>query len=354
MTDVLMESLEAQLTEWEESINEGYKLIKDVERKKPEAVKAWNASKIDRAIGYYRDLFGEYPSKAELSHLTGLDPKTVDRIIMDKEFNFSIRAMKKTSTTRKYKKVGVERVGKVKIPILALRKSRQHGREGRPHIRYVDSYNGMPKALAFYIEVFSRASELVREKHPELIQDLEDYLRIMDEEEKRELARIKYSLLNPNYLPEVTGAIAHQIIKTYAYPSTGKVYIKAHDTLKDLTNRMADILKAYAKHAKKPVSEEIQNYIESMNESLNRVKALAKFAKLTKKKGAEYIALAFDKWMNQYGRKPQIQDIRGIILKAGSISEVTVAIFDTVKEQVTTIVTSMDIESVARDNLLVK
>jgi hypothetical protein len=106
---------------------------------------------------------------------------------------------------------------------------------------------------------------------------------------------------------------------------------------------MVEILNAYAKHGK-PTQEEIENYNRSMDENLKLIEGLARFGELAAKESANFIASAFRNWMNCYGRELQIQDIGNIVLKAGSIAEVTDAIFLTVKEQVENVITSTDMK----------
>lgn len=387
--DALVEGLEIKLQEWEADLNESYDLIRDVKSRKAKAVKPWNWLRLYIIIDHYKAIFGIDPSKDELADLMGVSRKTVERIMGDEEFNFYVRAIRKTTLGREWKRIARvkpdedakvkipidqdagEEAGahpvkpdedaKVKIPIVVPRSSRRYfwydSKAGRPHIRYSDRYKGMPGGAVIGMETPSLVCKHVRKEHPELLPKLEEYLKIIDHEEEGKLVYINFDTLNVNYLPEVIGAIAHRIIEIYALPSTGRVYTEAHDMFEKLNKRLIKMLERSEPNGS-PSYKDINEIRKIMDESVNRWERFVKFSELelgkekrnllptTMKRRACVIALAFKEWIDWYGcRKSKIGEIEKMLSEADSVSEVTNAIFDTIRGQVENIIQSVDFEN---------
>lgn len=343
MVDALVRGLESCLTDLEESISETDNLISS---KKNEAVRGRNEIRVDLAWNLFKRVFRRGPTSAELSKLTGLSEKTVDNIVKSERFNLYIKSVEKSTRSKNYKKVETVEG----IPLLFKKRrgySEFHKKEGRPHIIYVEKHNGLPRALAFWNDLFSPIAEQVRNNR-HIQEKIEALNQKLDAENKRELGLVNRKAMNETYLPQVSGAVAHRLFEICTLPSSGRVYSYIHKMFNDMVDKLVDIIKKYLEKLNNPKGfKYLQEARLEAKKSSAYLKKIAKFSEFARKKENHVVALAFQKWMDCYGGKSQMRNIEQMLFEATEdehlVSDLVESIFNLINKQAQNIISSLTV-----------
>ncbi|MDI6847230.1 MAG: hypothetical protein QMD23_03765 [Candidatus Bathyarchaeia archaeon] len=336
MHDALIGGLEAILYDLEEGINEADELIRS---KSNEALRERNEIKLCWAWDLFKGAFSRDPTNVELSSITGLSQRSVDDIIMSENFNYYIKSVKRG------KLEGYERVATYKgIPILIKKRrgrrkfSVKREKRGRPSIVYSEDDGGLPRALAFWTEVFSRAG-----KNQDVRKSIERLEQVLKQKSKQELGWIVWDAMDETYLHQVTGAVAHRLFEIYALPSSGRVYSYLFKTFNELTEKLDDIVEKYLEkllnaNERERSKELLRKIAEEMKENVVYMEKIVKFSELAKERKSHVVASAFKKWMNNYRLMHIRSHIDKILWEAyeenREVSDLAGSIFNMIDEQV--------------------
>jgi len=335
MHDALIEGLEAILCDLEEGISEVDKLI---ESRGNEALRRRNEIKLCLAWDVFKAAFGRDPTRIELSYITGLSEKTVQRIVTSETFQDYMKSVKK-GELEDYRHVATYKG----IPIL-IKKRRgrpkyyvKREKRGRPPVMYTENYKGLPRALAFWAEVLSRVRKSPRIQ--KIIEELEEALK---QENEKELSRIAWSAIDETYIHQVTGALAHRLFEIYALPSAGRVYSYLHGIIDSMYGKLVDIVKKNFEYLKGVSSfkelKDTEEIADELKKSIMWMKNVAKFSELAKQSKSHVVATVFKTWMNNYTLMQIGSQISKILWEAyeenREVEDLASSIFNIINEQI--------------------
>lgn len=333
MHDALIEGLEAILCNFEDEINEADKLIRS---KSNEALRRKNEIKLYLAWHIFKRTLSRNPTKIELSIITGLSEKSVDRIIMSATFKDHMKSLKKD------KLEDYRRAIYRGIPILIRKRTGRPKRyvkgekRGRPNIVYTEDKR-LPPALAFWAEILSRVG-----KNPDIQKHVEKLEHVLAQENKQELSCIAWNSIDETYIHQITGALAHRLFDIYALPSAGRVYSYLHGEIDSMYEKLIDIVKKNVECLNGVINSKELNDIEKianeMKKSIMWMINVAKFSELAGQSKSYVVATAFKMWMNHYKLMRIGSRIDKILWEAyeenREVGDLVGSIFDIIDEQV--------------------